>query len=251
MMKNQVTKAKAIGALEKSLQRFSEVERLLPSSADYVEWRLDTEKAIEKIFGEKMASRFSSIASTASLLAGQGKVQGMLRSLINQVSEWHDDERDRSRSFARLDPRKVFIVHGHDEAAKNIVKAFLNELNLTPVVLADEVSEGHTIIEKIEKHGQVDFAVVLLTPDDVGSHRDDTKMAKRARQNVIFEFGFFLGKIGRKNVRALVKGDVEILSDYSGVVYIDFDDGEWKLKLAKEMKAAGLVFDMNRLLESR
>ena len=84
----------------------------------------------------------------------------------------------------------------------------------------------------------------------LGAGKHDTKMAKRPRQNVIFEFGFFLGKLGRKKVRALVKGGVEMLSDYSGVVYIDLDDGEWKLELAKEMKAAGLVVDMNRLLES-
>ena len=71
----------------------------------------------------------------------------------------------------------------------------------------------------------------------------------RARQNVIFEFGFFIARLGRQRVAALCKGDIELPSDYHGVVYIPLDEnGAWKIALAKEMKTAGLVFDTGNLI---
>ena len=115
------------------------------------------------------------------------------------------------------------------------------------MVLHEQANIGRTIIEKFEEHAQVGFAVVLLTPDDVGAFRDDkSKQKPWARQNVIFEFGYLIGKLGRKRVCALVKGDVEKPSDYNGVLYISFDDsGGWKMRLIKELKTAGFKVDAN------
>lgn len=137
----------------------------------------------------------------------------------------------------------IFIVHGHDEAAKQVVTIFVEKLNLKPIILQERPNEGHTIIEKFEKHtAGVGFAIVLMTPDDIGAPaKEKSKLKPRARQNVILELGFFLGKLGRKRVCALYKKGVEIPSDYKGVLFIPMDTtDDWQLPLAKEIKAAGI-----------
>ena len=110
------------------------------------------------------------------------------------------------------DYSKVFIVHGHDDGAKNEVARFVERLGFEAKILHEQVDSGATIIEKLEKHTDVGFAIVLYTACDIGgvinSKLEDLK--SRARQNVIFEHGLLIGKIGRANVVALVKGDVEI-----------------------------------------
>ena len=143
--------------------------------------------------------------------------------------------------------RDVFIVHGHDEGAREAVARFVEKLGLKAVILHEQPNAGRTIIEKFEGSSDVGFAVVLLTPDDVGYPHDKPKQsAPRARQNVIFELGYFMGKLRRERVAALYKEGVELPSDIHGVVYVPMDDGEaWHFKLAKEMKAAGLPIDMN------
>jgi len=145
--------------------------------------------------------------------------------------------------------KQVFIVHGHDEAAKESVARLLEKLELDPIILHEQPNRGRTVIEKFEDYSDVGFAVVLLTPDDVGAAREDAKNLKpRARQNVLFELGFFIGKLGRERVCALHKGNVEILSDFSGVLWTALDEeGAWRLKLGKEIRAAGLDVDLNRL----
>ena len=145
---------------------------------------------------------------------------------------------------------KVFVIHGRDDAARETVARFLERLGLKPVILFEQPNQGRTIIEKIEDNANVGFAMGLLTPDDLGAHADhrDT-LAPRARQNVIFELGYFAGKLGRKRVCALVKKDAEIPSDYDGVVYIELDNaGAWKMKVFQELEAAGFDADANRAL---
>src|SRR5579883_941626 len=134
--------------------------------------------------------------------------------------------------------RKIFIVHGHDDAAKEAVARFIHQMDLSPVILNEQPNEGQTIIEKFEKSSsEVGYAVVLLTPDDVGAPKNKPEELKpRARQNVIFELGYFAAKLGRKNVCALYKGGIEIPSDYHGVVYISMDSADWKMRLAMEIK---------------
>lgn len=145
----------------------------------------------------------------------------------------------------------VFIVHGHDEAVKDTVARFIQQLGLSPTILHEKPSEGKTIIEKLEKYSNnARFAVVLLTPDDTGGPRDGSRAQKyRARQNVIFELGYFFGKIGRNNVCALYKEGVELPSDYHGVIYVPMDAaGGWKLTLAREIKQAGIDVDLAKTL---
>lgn len=152
-------------------------------------------------------------------------------------------------NFQQALSRKVFVVHGHDEAAMHGLARFLEKLGLEAIILKEQPDQGRTIIEKFEgSAADVRFAVVLLTPDDLGSSiKSDTPDA-RARQNVIFELGYFAGKLGRGRVCLLRKGQVEIPSDLYGVIYTDMDPADgWQAKLVRELKAAKLDFDANRL----
>jgi len=150
-----------------------------------------------------------------------------------------------------LNSRKVFIVHGHDNEAKEGTARFLERLGLQPIVLHEQPSFGRTVIEKFEIYsGDIAFAVVLLTPDDVGALATaPTNLKSRARQNVIMELGFFIGRLGRTRVCALHKGGVDLPSDYQGVIYVEMDSaGAWKPKLAQELVQAKLPIDINALL---
>ena len=135
--------------------------------------------------------------------------------------------------------KSVFVVHGRDVGTKELVARFIESLGLTPVILNEQSNQGMTIIEKFEQHADVGFAVVLLTPDDVGGlNADEVTLESRARQNVIFELGYFIGRLGRNRVCAITKGQVEIPSDYSGVLYIPLDEqGAWMTGLVKELKS--------------
>ena len=148
-----------------------------------------------------------------------------------------------------MDKSKVFIVHGHDNAAKEAVARFVEKIGLEAIILHEQASSGKTIIEKIEANSNVGFAIVLYTPCDLGrSKEEEDPLKPRARQNVVFEHGYLIGKIGRENVCALVKGDIEKPNDISGVVYIKMEgEKEWKYKVADEMKACGYDVDLNKI----
>ena len=147
--------------------------------------------------------------------------------------------------------RKVFVVHGHDGEAKNEVARFLSKLGLEEVILHERANKGRHLLTKFQEESEgASFAVVLLTPDDVGGAVGGLHLS-RARQNVVFELGFFIGKLGASRVAALVKGDVEKPSDFDGVAYIALDRaGGWKGLLAKELKAADVPFNPASLLEA-
>lgn len=135
---------------------------------------------------------------------------------------------------------QVFIVHGHDEIAKLDVANFVSSLGLEPIVLHMQANLGMTIIEKIEHYSNVGFGIVLYTPCDVGSKVGELCGKYRARQNVVFEHGYLIGKLGRPRVAAIIKNDVETPNDISGVVYISMDDlGGWKDQLITEMRNVG------------
>lgn len=141
--------------------------------------------------------------------------------------------------------KKIFIVHGHDDLAKITLARFLERLDLEPVILHEKASSSKTIIEKIESYGNVGYAIVLYTPCDTGAKKD-SEQKPRARQNVVFEHGYFIGRLSRAKVTALVKGNVETPNDISGVVYIDFDDrGAWKMDVAKELLDAGFQINLS------
>lgn len=147
-------------------------------------------------------------------------------------------------SLDDINTKDVFIVHGHDNTARETVASFLGTLNLNPIILHEQPNRGRTIIEKFEEEStSVAFAIVLLTPDDVGASKNDRAHLKsRARQNVILELGYFIGRLGRHNVCPLISGEIEQPSDIFGMVYISMNNN-WQDELKREMKAAGLQIE--------
>ena len=144
--------------------------------------------------------------------------------------------------------KKVFVVHGRDEIAKTSLEVFLHEIGLEPVVLHRQADEGMTIIEKFEKHSDVGYVFILLTPDEVAylaieDEKPDSERNKefRARPNVIFEFGYFIGKFGRSRVCCLYTGNVSLPSDVNGIIYKKFEKNieEVAYSVIKDLKASG------------
>ena len=178
----------------------------------------------------------------------------IVRTMIEEVEEyWVDDNTPMppsattDRRQQAITSRKVFIAHGRDEGAKESVARLLQDIGLLPVILSELPGKGRTIIEKFASNSDVGFAVALLTPDDAGSRSGETELKPRARQNVIFELGFFIGSLGRDRVCALTKGKPEIPSNYTGVEYIALDEGGWQMELVGELKAVGFDVDANRM----
>ncbi|MFC1917340.1 TIR domain-containing protein [Chloroflexota bacterium] len=177
----------------------------------------------------------------------------ILISRLQVAIEETSDIPDRVKTFGN----RVFIVHGHDEGVKQTVARFLEKLDLKVVILHEQEDKGKTVIEKLEANSaeiDIGYAVVLLTPDDTGASKADVSklglepsLKDRARQNVVFELGYFIAKLGRPRVRALYVQGVEPPSDYTGVLYTPLDSsGSWKLELAREIKAAGIELDLNK-----
>lgn len=154
-----------------------------------------------------------------------------------------------SKPKRTIDRNKVFIVHGHDNEAKLEVARFIEKIGFEPIILHEQASGSKTIIEKIETYSDVGFGVVIYTPCDLGAKSSDTaNFNGRARQNVVFEHGFLMGKLGRPNVCPLVKGSVETPNDISGIVYTSMDSTNWQLELANELRTAGYAVDMNKVI---
>lgn len=146
---------------------------------------------------------------------------------------------------------QIFLVHGHDVAARAATERFIQKCaGIDPIVLRDQPNGGRTVIEKFEDEAEkVGFAIVLLTGDDDGGLRGRGEHKPRARQNVVFELGFFIGQLGRERVAVLYEENVELPSDMSGVLYTEYDEsGAWQVALARELKAASFQIDLNALL---
>ena len=221
---------------------------------EYLSWRLQSISAIEALgtnskilLKEIEKDKYSSVfyeSSAANLL-------GVLKAALSLAEKKHSEPNVKESETTSIIPKNVvFIVHGREDALLQKLARFLEAMSIKPIILFEQAGKGQTIIEKLETNSKVGFAIVLLTPDDLGKLATDKKELKpRARQNVILELGFFLGKLGRNRVGVLYDVSVELPSDYRGVEYIKLDiEGAWKLKLAKEMKEAGLNVDMNKAI---
>ena len=262
-------KTEAMNRIDKALGRISELNRLTWESPEFLMWKRNTKLAIANIFTTKSGHvkefediDFSSpfIGATESreieaCASGLDKAAALLISMREEIEEyWPDDSPAQPVSQSQETPEphlsnRVFVVHGRDGGTRDTVARFLETLELEAVILQEQASEGRTIIEKFEDHSGVGFAVVLCTPDDIGALATESdKLKPRPRQNVILELGFFWGRLGRKKVCALLEGDMEMPSDYDGVLYIPLDVSEgWKLTLARELRAAGMTIDLNLL----
>ncbi|WP_297522478.1 nucleotide-binding protein [uncultured Clostridium sp.] len=183
------------------------------------------------------------------------KIEKEIPSYMEELDIYIKERKDIVENELAIDDiekrgNKVFIVHGHDELALEQVVGFIKDIKLDPIVLKNQASLGNTIIEKIEEYSDVGFAIVLYTPCDIGaSINDKDNMKNRARQNVVFEHGYLIGKLGRRNVCALVKSDIEKPNDISGIVYIELDNQKaWRFNIARDMKKLGYDIDLNNLI---
>lgn len=216
-----------------------EVNEKSPLLADRL--AVSTENGIEEV-AKKLAE--------AIVLQTQRDSIEFSQKIEEAVSSLSKEDRDRRPPKKDL-PDEVFIVHGHDVAARESVARFVDKIGAKSIILDEQASQGLTIIEKFEQHAKVKFAIVLLTPDDAAySVGQPDNVRFRARQNVVFEMGFFLGKFGREGICVLHKGNIEFPSDVSGIVYIEMDSAHgWRIYLARELKKAGVRIDLNRVLE--
>lgn len=182
-------------------------------------------------------------------------ITDITNSILNEVRLLLDENKYLNKEISNktiFSNTKVFIVHGHDNEAKLEVARFIDQIGLKAVILSEQPNEGMTIIEKFEKYSDVGYGIVLYTECDKGCDKNLLNNIKdlnnRARQNVIFEHGYLIAKLGRNRVCALVKGDIEKPNDISGIVYVHFDaHGGWKNQLINEMKNVGYTIDKNKI----
>jgi predicted nucleotide-binding protein len=248
------------------LEKVGEIRR---SGPEFSAWKADVLIALSRFYGRDSEeySRFDGIQFSLYFFSSatpdsdfeeafqDGLAQARLF-LESRKKDWEGQISPSRPARGKLmgNPKDVFVVHGHDHGMKETVARFLSKAGLNPIILHEQPDEGRTIIEKFEKHADVSFAVAIFSKDDLGvatsalstSTPIESLLRPRARQNVVLELGYFMGALGRKNVRAIVEAGVETPSDYSGVLYIPFDAADgWRIKLVKELKAAGLDVDAN------
>lgn len=170
------------------------------------------------------------------------EAENMLGNKINKPE-------DKTNIIEKKYSNKIFIVHGHDDSAKNELARFIEKIGLKAIILHEQASGGNTIIEKIEEYANiVGFAIILYTACDKGKSKKEDDLKDRARQNVVFEHGYFVGKLGRNRVIALNKENIETPSDIDGVLYISMDSaGAWKTQIVQELKTAGYTIDANNI----
>ena len=260
-------KAIAMQRLQRAFDGIPALTRIRRWQPDFEKWQRDTRVAIGQTFGDSSshvvefdAVRYSPVVAFSgmpdseyqdSYVGGLESAAALLESMIDEIEEyWENDDQvqdslEATNTSERTNTNQVFLIHGRDQGTRETVARFLENLGLEPVILQEQPDQGRTIIEKFEQYAQANFAVALFTPDDVGGLAEDS-LQPRVRQNVVFEFGYFIGKFGRDRVCALVEGDPEIPPDYSGVLYIPLDEsGAWKFQLVREMKSAGFDIDAN------
>ena len=258
---------RAIELLQTRISEGEELRNAVMAQSDAAGWANKVEHSVRRVLqdhDEEWIRRFLHVPGSTSSYpdrraelarAAVQRTLIRLQSLIDilEEAEQVDPSQDSHPVPAAVDEhlqsKEIFLVHGHDEGSREAVARFLERLGLAPVVLHEHANRGQTIIEKVEAHSRVGFAVVLLTPDDEGNARGEAPRP-RARQNVILELGYFLAKLERSRVCALLKGDIEVPSDFGGVLYVKMDGSDaWKMALGRELRAAGYKIDWNLVMQ--
>ncbi len=160
------------------------------------------------------------------------------------------DDEDKSSAQPIAKPKtsnmnKIFVVHGHDSAMKHAVARLIEKQDLNAIILSEQANKGKTIIEKFEENSDVGSAICLFTSDDLGHTKAESKEIPRARQNVVFETGYFMGKLGRNKVVIVAENGLELPSDMQGIVYTDKNN--WQFDVLKELKSIGYIIDYNKI----
>ena len=231
------------------------------SDAEFEAWEVNVRRFLKKKYGEK-SIEYKKFDDTSffsgcwrldtpedefhndcvnSCRGGLEKTIAILQSYLDDFSNSDTIEKKQFQS----NMAKVFIVHGHDGELKESVARIIEKQGIEAIILSEKANQGRTIIEKFEDYSDVGGAICLFTADDVGSIKTTEKNNPRARQNVVFETGYFMGKLGRNHVVILADQGVEMPSDLSGVVYTNTTS--WQVDLLKELKAMEYIVDFNKL----
>jgi len=166
--------------------------------------------------------------------------------LLTYLEEIEEISAPQNNTIVNDTYEKIFIVHGHDGELKQEVARIIEKQGVDAIILSEQANRGRTIIEKFEDYSDVSGAICLFTADDFGRAKKDVTDNTRARQNVVLETGYFMGKLGRDHVAILADQGIEMPSDLSGVVYTD--TANWQFDLLKELSAMGYKVDLNKLL---
>ena len=182
---------------------------------------------------------------------GLKKTKDIFKDYLTEIKEemLEKDEESEKTAHTKLSHQnnKVFVVHGHDEALKEKVARLLEKQGLEAIILSEQANKGKTIIEKFEENSDVGAAICLFTGDDIGKEKSEAVEKQRARQNVVYEAGYFMGKLGRERVIMLVDNGIELPSDLQGVVYTDSES--WKTEVLQELQSIGYGIDFNKLFK--
>ena len=234
------------------------------SDPEFDAWEIKVKRFIAKKYGKDSiemekyneTSFYSSLydfnASRAELhrnavetcACGLKTTKAILETYLEDISE-ETDPVIQSQPQPSKDLSKVFIVHGHDGELKESVARIVDKQDIHPIILSEQANTGLTIIEKFEKNSDVGCAICLFTADDLGRSKSESSDKPRARQNVVFEAGYFIGKLGRERIIILSDSGIEIPSDLAGVVYTNTKN--WRIELLKELKSMGYNIDFNKL----
>ena len=234
-------------------------KKVSSSDADFEAWQVKTERFLIKRFGKDSLEhkKFKTTPFSAVTFVGKIPLAEFVQSCKNDLEttkaifltylEEMDEEKDLSakNSLPVSTYEKIFIVHGHDGELKQSVARIIEKQGIEAIILSEKVNKGRTIIEKFEDYSDVGGAICLFTADDYGRAKKDEADNTRARQNVVLETGYFMGKLGRDHVVLLADKGIEMPSDLSGVVYTD--TGKWEIDLLKELKEIGYIVDFNKL----
>lgn len=258
IIKPDLPSARAIELFKRQISKISGLKTKASKDPESREFRNFNINLITRTFGDpsENLSSYYSAEHPCSMYVGMSDeeweqmhqeglmhIKTLFQGFIDQLEVFADsgELQELKREINNLS-KNIFVVHGHDSQAKSDLALILTRLGFNPIVLHEQPNEGMTLIEKLEKYSDVGYAFILLTPDDVGNKKDNKgSMLPRARQNVVFEFGLFVGKLKRNRVCCLLTGDVEKPSDLEGLVYLPFNLSvhEIQLDIVKELRAAG------------
>lgn len=229
--------------------------------AEFTAWEISAKRLLNKLFGKDgiEMSTFLEIsfytplysfeasdaeqhrAAVESCHEGLRQARAIFKTYLDELSE----EMHLPVNSQVVNYEKIFIVHGHDGELREKVARIIENQGIEAVILSEKANKGRTIIEKFESYSDVSGAICLYTADDISGSKKADSSAPRARQNVVFETGYFIGKLGRDHIVILADHGVEMPSDLSGVVYTN--TANWQIDLLKELKAMGYEIDFNKL----
>lgn len=251
---------------EKFKEIYDEIDELIAlrvsaSTPKFQAWRVKAERFLLKKYGEKSyeVKNFKSFPFSLMCYTFDTSENDFIKACKDDlcsvkaifeqylVDMQEENEALVENEHVTKDYSKVFIVHGHDGELKEAVARVIERQGIKPIILSEQVNRGATIIEKIEVNSDVNGAICLFTSDDFGRGKNESIDNPRARQNVVFEAGYFVGKLGRENVVLISDGNIELPSDLQGVVYSN--KNEWKFQVLKELKAIGYYIDYNKIDE--